>query len=140
MAISVTNPGFSVAGVTARAQCRHLAMIVTVSGTVDDRNLGPLTEHVKRFALPEKPLVVDLTGVEGFATQSVWLLHALAEACRNADIDWCIVPSPAVSRVLAGLGDRADFPVAGSVHEALHYFADVNSERKRILPLLTKTA
>jgi hypothetical protein len=37
--------------------------------------------------------------------------------------------------------EESSFPVFGSVHEALHHFADASSARRRLLlPLLTKTA
>jgi len=43
--------------------------------------------------------------------------------------------------VLQITNEEGLFPVAESVHEALHYFADAISARRRLLmPLLNKTA
>ncbi len=50
-------------------------------------------------------------------------------------------PQPGSGLTLLVTGEDASFPTAATVHEALHYFADANTARRRLLlPLLTKTA
>ncbi|MFZ0229352.1 MAG: STAS domain-containing protein [Mycobacterium sp.] len=128
-------------GAAVRAQCRHLATVVTVSGAVDADNLDQVSEYAKRFILPDKPFVLDLSGVERFPAQSVRLLYRLDGACSAAGLEWAVLPSAAVTRALLITHEDTSFPTVGSVHEALQYFADASSARRRLLlPLLTKTA
>jgi anti-anti-sigma regulatory factor len=128
-------------GAAVRAQCRHLATVVTISGTVDATNVDQVIEYAQRFVLPDKPLVIDLTGVESFGAQAVRLLYAVDDACAAAGLEWAVIPSQAVSlTLLVTLGD-IDFPTSTTVHEALQYFADATTDRRRLLlPLFTKTA
>jgi anti-anti-sigma regulatory factor len=132
---------FDCNGAAVRAQCRHLATVVTISGVVDATNVDQVSEHSKRFILPDKPFVLDLSGLNCFAAQAVRLLHRLDDVCRAAGLEWSVVPSQAVNTALLVTQEESSFPVFGSAHEALQYFADANSARRRLLlPLLTKTA
>lgn len=128
-------------GAAVRAQCRHLATVVTITGAVDTGNADQVSEHSKRFILPDKPFVLDLSGLDSFATQAVRLLQWLDDVCSVAGVEWAVVPSQAVTTALLVTHEESSFPIFGSVHEALQYFADANSARRRLLlPLLTKTA
>jgi anti-anti-sigma regulatory factor len=132
---------FDCNGAAVRAQCRHLATVVTINGVVDATNVDQVSEYSKRFILPDKPFVLDLSALNCFATQAVRLLHRLDDVCGAAELEWSVVPSQAVNTALLVTHEESSFPVFGSVHEALHYFADANSARRRLLlPLLTKTA
>ncbi|WP_343575557.1 STAS domain-containing protein [Mycobacterium sp.] len=128
-------------GALVRAQCRHLATVVTVSGTVDASNVDQVIEYAQRFNLPDKPFVLDLTGVDGFGVQAVRLLYAVDEACTAAGLEWAVIPSQAVSLTLLLTRGDIDFPTATTVHEALQFIADASTARRRVLlPLFTKTA
>jgi hypothetical protein len=82
-----------------------------------------------------------LSGLDCFAAQGVRLLYRVDAVCSVAGLEWSVIPSQAVNTALLITNEESSFPVAGSVHEALHYFADANSARRRLLlPLLTKTA
>jgi anti-anti-sigma regulatory factor len=132
---------FDCDGAAVRAQCRHLATVVTISGAVDGTNVDQVSEYSKRFILPDKPFVLDLSGLDSFATQAVRLLYHVDAVCSAAGLQWSVIPSQAVTTALLVTHEESSFPVFGSVHEALHYFADANSARRRLLlPLLTKTA
>jgi anti-anti-sigma regulatory factor len=132
---------FDCGGAAVRAQCRHLATVVTISGAVDASNVEQVSEYAKRFILPDKPFVLDLSGLDCFAAQAVRLLHRVDGICSAGGLDWSVVPSQAVSTTLLVTHEECSFPVVGSVHEALHDFADANTARRRLLlPLLTKTA
>lgn len=128
-------------GAGVRAQCRHLATVVTVSGAVDANNVDQVGEHVKRFMLPDKPFVLDLSGVDTFAPHAVRLLHSIDAARCAAGLEWAVIASQAVSLTLLVTHEDATFPTTDSVHEALHFFADANTARRRLLlPLLNRTA
>ena len=100
-------------------------------------NIDRVTEYTRRFILSEKPFVLDLSGVNSFSPQCVSLLYTLDEGCFHAGVEWSLIASQAVVEALR-IGDRAMFPMAASVPDALHHFADTIDERRRLLPLLTK--
>ena len=132
---------FDCNGAAVRAQCRHLATVVTINGVVDATNVDQVTEYSRRFILPDKPLIVDLSGLDSFSVQGIRLLYRIDDACSAAGVEWAVIASQAVMPVLLIAGEESSFPTAGSVHEALRYFADANTARRRLLlPLLTKTA
>jgi anti-anti-sigma regulatory factor len=132
---------FDCNGAAVRAQCRSLGTVVTITGAVDSTNVDQVTEYAKRFILPDKPFVLDLSALDFFAAQAVLLLHRLDDICSVAGLEWSLVPSQAVTTALLVTQEESSFPVFGSVHEALHYFADATSARRRLLlPLLTKSA
>lgn len=132
---------FDCDGAAVRAQCRHLATVVTITGAIDSANVDHVIEYAQRFNLPDKPFVLDLSGLETFAPQAVRLLYSVDAACSEAGLDWAVIPSQAVSLTLLVTHEDASFPTAATVHEALQFFADATSARRRLLlPLLTKTA
>jgi anti-anti-sigma regulatory factor len=130
------NPTFDCAGAQIHAVCRQLATVVTVAGIVDDTNIDRVTALARRFVLAEKPFVLDLSAVTSPSAQCVSLLHDIDESCFVAGVEWSVVTSEDVLRVLRAAG--ASFPVTESVPDALHHFADSIDQRRRLLPLLTK--
>ena len=132
---------FDCNGAAVRAQCRHLATVVTISGTVDATNVDQVIEYAQHFNMPDKPLVLDLTGLESFGPQAVRLLYAIDDACAAAGLEWAVIPSQAVSLTLLVTRGDINFPMAATVHEALQFFADATTTRRRLLlPLFNKTA
>lgn len=132
------NPAVICGGASMRAQCRQLATVVTVKGDVDGNNFDRIAEYVSRFILPEKPFVLDLSGVNSFAPHFVSLFYDVDEHCGALGMDWAVVASPAVIAELHL--DDAAVPLTASVPDALHRFAEGNLARRRLLPLLTKSA
>lgn len=135
------SPTFDCAGAQVRAQCRHLATVVTVSGAIDAENTDRVSEYSRHFVLPDQPVVLDLSAVDWFTTAGISFLYRFDENCRAADVEWALIVSPAVSRVLRITDEEDLVSIVDSVHEALRSFADAISARRRLLmPLLTKTA
>jgi anti-anti-sigma regulatory factor len=132
---------FDCAGAAVRAQCRSLGTVVTITGAVDSTNVDQVSEYTKRFVLPDKPFVLDLSNLDSFAAQAVRLIYRIEAVCTAAGLEWSVIPSQAVTTALLVTHEESSFPIFVSVHEALHYFADATSARRRmLLPLLTKTA
>jgi anti-anti-sigma regulatory factor len=123
-------------GASMRSQCRQLATVVTIKGDVNTFNTDTITAYVRRFTLAEKPLAIDMSGVSGFAPQSISLFYAVDDRCGALGVDWAVVASDAVIAELNNIG----VPLTASVAEALHHFAEGNLARRRLLPLLTKSA
>lgn len=123
-----------------RAYARQLATMVTIQGEIDADNVERVTEYIRRFTLGEKPVVVDMSGVTHFATAVVDLLRAFDADCDSAGVEWTLVASPVVIELLCG-PEASEFPITGSVHEALRNLAEaIASRRQQVLPLIKKTA
>lgn len=127
-------------GAQMRAVCRQLATVVTVTGDINDTNVDHISAYARRFILTEKPFVLDLTGINSLMPECISLLYAIDENCVDAGVEWSVVASQPVNRTLRLFGEGETFPTEGSVADALHHFADSIGERRRLLPILTKTA
>ena len=134
------NPVFDCDGAHIRACSRQLATVVTVTGDLDDANLDKVSQYAKRFVLREKPVVLDLSGVSSATPHIISLLSDLDDACCAAGVEWSLIASQPVSRAVRSFDDRVELPTVESVADALHNFADAMMERRRLLPLLTKSA
>ncbi len=133
------NPSFECAGAQLHAVCRQLATVVTVDGTIDESNIERITAFARRYVLAEKPFVLNLSGVDSCGGQIVSLMYDVDDSCYHTGVEWSVIVSDAVQRVLRGSG--VSVPVADSVPDALHQFATELDQRRRPLPLLTqKTA
>jgi anti-anti-sigma factor len=134
------NPTPDCNGARMRVLSRQLATVVTISGDIDAENIDHISQYTRRFVLAEKPYVLDLSGVDSFATQAVPLLYTLDEDCHTAGVEWALIASHAVIRQLSRGLDLALFPIADSVPDALQHFAESARARRRLLPLLSKSA
>lgn len=86
--------------VRIRGKGRAAETTVSVSGEIDSVNAGEFAGAVRDSAGVCGGLVLDLTEVDFMAVDGVSALHAVnAHLLRNS-VEWCIVASPAVSRVL----------------------------------------
>ena len=126
MTATISTSAFECGGAQIRSHFRHLATIVTIDGVISALNADRLLERARRFVLAKDPLVLDMSNVNSFSAEGVSLLLTFGEDCRAAEVEWMLVPSPAVSEVLR----ESDiiFPLARSVPAALHEFADVDRQ------------
>jgi anti-anti-sigma regulatory factor len=134
------NPAFDCCGAQIRACSRQLATVVTVTGNLDESNLDQVSKYTKRFVLREKPVLLDLSEVTSAAQHIVSLLCDVDDACSAAGVDWSLIASQSVRRAVRIFDDRVELPTEASVADALNHFADAMLERRRLLPLLTKSA
>jgi hypothetical protein len=82
-----------------------------------------------------------VSNVNSFAVEAISLFRSIVENCRVTGVEWMLVPSPAVIDLLRDADYDAMIPVARSVHEALHDFADgIDARRQLLLPLVRKSA
>ncbi len=134
------NPPFDCDGAQIRACSRQLATVVTVTGDLDDANLDRVSQHARRFILREKAVVLDLSGVSSATPHIVSLLCDVDDACTANGVDWSLIASQPVTRAVRIFDDRVELPTVATVADALNQFADAMLERRRLLPLLTKSA
>lgn len=134
------NPVTEYDGAQLRVQSRQLATVVTISGRIDEENIDRIRQYAKRYVLSEKAFVLDLSEVTFFASQGMSLLHCIDETCCTVEVEWCLIPGRPVTDMLRAFSGQAAFPTADSTPEALNHFLDSLHARRRLLPLLTKTA
>jgi anti-anti-sigma regulatory factor len=134
------NPPFDCDGAQVRACSRQLATVVTVTGDLDDENLDRVSQYTRRFVLREKPVVLDLSGVSSATPNIISLLCDIDDACNSAAVEWSLIASQPVVRAVHIFDDRVELPTVATVADALNQFADAMLERRRLLPLLTKSA
>jgi anti-anti-sigma regulatory factor len=134
------NPAFDCGGAQVRACSRQLATVVTVTGDLTDANLDSVSQYAKRFVLREKPVVLDLSAVNSATPHIISLLSDLDDACSAAGVEWSLIASQPVRGAVRSFDDRIEMPTEETVADALHHFADAMMERRRLLPLLTKSA
>lgn len=134
------NPVVDHGGARIRAHCRHVATVVTISGRLDSSNIEVAGKVAKRFVLPDKPIVLDLSEITDFAPDAMELLQDLEDACGAADVGWALIVGDAVAKAMEA-ANAVQLPVVSSVAQALHDFDDEILDRRRfLLPLLRKTA
>ena len=135
------NAAFACGAAQVRAHYRHLATVVTITGRIDTANVDPATEYTRRFVLAKDALILDLSDVNISAAEAISFVNTVAEDCRAAGVECTLVASDAVVDLLDDFDDETLLPIASSVHEALHSFADVIATRRQLLlPLIKKTA
>jgi anti-anti-sigma factor len=134
--MTIATTTFDCGGARIRAHCRHLATVVTVRGEIDALNVEWVGQYLRRFVLGNGPVVLDMNDVIYSGAIGVALLSSFDDDCREAGVDWTLVPGPSAPELL---GDM--FPVTESVHEALRNHADaIDSRRQLVLPLIKKSA
>jgi anti-anti-sigma regulatory factor len=134
------NPAVDCNGAQLRKMCKQLATVLVVTGVVDDVNIDAIIQQAKACIIPEKPFVLDLSGVTSFCGHGIAVFDAIDEACGAVGEDWSLIPSTQVSRTLRLCGIDGAVPTASSVAVALHHFSDVAGERRALLPILIKSA
>ncbi|HZA12014.1 STAS domain-containing protein [Mycobacterium sp.] len=116
----------------------NTATVVAAIGEIDASNIDRLTEYVGRAVSGNRPLVLDLSGLSFFGAQGIPALFLVSEQCGKAGIDWAVVVSRPVMRLLR-IGDKDHrLPTVGSVSEALKRVTTPRPTR-RLLQLVTKS-
>ncbi|MGO9382463.1 MAG: STAS domain-containing protein [Mycobacterium sp.] len=124
-------------GVEVRAQCRHLAMVLTITGDIDASNIDRLSAYATRLVPVGNALLLDMSGVSFLAEQGISILIAVDDACSSAELPWAVVTSHAVDGALRISQDDDILPTASSVPDAMQYFVDLARVRRQI-PLLAR--
>jgi anti-anti-sigma factor len=131
------DPAMEHHGAHLRAQRRHTATVVAITGRLGAANVDWAAEHVTRMIADDGPFVLDLGAVSAFSASAVGIIDALVEHCARARVSWALVAGPAVLRRIAG----RPLPLVESVAAAEHAFDDaIGARRRRMLALLGRTA
>ena len=73
---------------------------INVQGEIDATNDAELCDYVFRRAANCKTLILNLHEVSFFSTVGFSALLTIDDRCKRAAVNWMVIPSAAVSRVL----------------------------------------
>jgi anti-anti-sigma factor len=140
------SASLSTSGPTGRTETRTASFatrwlrpsvaVVTVHGDLDASNTQEFADYALRHAENSDRLVLDLSGVDFFGTAGFSALHTVNVRCAGADVDWALVPSSGVSRLLRICDPDSALPIASTVQAALSL---VDGEPRRLLQLVSKS-
>jgi anti-anti-sigma factor len=109
--------------------------VITAHGELDAANAQEFVDYALRHAPHTERLVLDLGGVDFFGTAGFSALHSVNVRCAGEKIEWALVPSSAVTRLLKICDPDSALPICGSVDAAL---SAVQGEPHRLLQLVSK--
>jgi anti-anti-sigma factor len=110
--------------------------VITAYGELDAANTPEFVDYALRHAPHTERLVLDLSGVDFFGTAGFSALHTVNVRCAGEKIEWALVPSSAVTRLLQICDPESALPVRASVAAAL---SSVLPQRRRLLQLVAKS-
>ncbi|KUI39725.1 STAS domain-containing protein [Mycobacterium sp. GA-2829] len=93
------------------------ATVVSAHGELDAVNAQQFADFAVSHA--GCGLILDLIEVEFFSTAGFSALHTLNVRCAEADLEWTLVPSAAVRRLLQICDPDATLPTSETVAAAL---------------------
>lgn len=93
-------------------------VVVTADGEIDATNGRALGRFVERHTGISTQLVLDLSTVEFFGSQGFRALHYVDVHCGRSDVDWALIPSPPVRRLLEILDPNNEFPLVDDLAAA----------------------
>ena len=101
-------------------------------------NADRLSDHVDDLVTPNRPLIVDLWGVDFFGADGFRALVRIAEKCQRTGVRWALVTGEAVDRLLAITHSNYRLPIAASVGEALQQLTSTDPARSLAQRITTR--
>jgi anti-anti-sigma factor len=137
----ISRPGtlgqFSSDGVCLSAQTLDGATVIVATGELDASNIHHLTDYVRSCLTSGRSLILDLSRLDFLGAQGIRTLLKISDECRRSGIEWVLVPSHPVSRLLRICDKQARLPAVSSIDQALERVsAPVGA---RLLQLVTKS-
>jgi anti-anti-sigma factor len=99
--------------------CAANRIAVSVVGEIDALNGREFGRYVERHARVSKQLVLDLRAVDFFGTAGFTALYYVSVHCARSDVEWTIVASRPVRRLLTVCDPDGELPLAHDLSTAL---------------------
>jgi anti-anti-sigma factor len=110
-------------------------VLVTAVGEVDASNSGDMLGYVEEHATAYQQLVLDLSRLTFFGTDGFSALHTINVRCSRRGIDWVVVPSAEVARVLRVCDPEELLTTAGNIVSAVAALARGPHTHLQLAPL-----
>ena len=92
---------------------------IAAIGDIDAVNGRALGRYVERHTGISKQLVLDLRAVDFVGTQAFTALYYISVHCARSDVDWIIVGSPPLHRLLTICDPEGELPLADDLPSGL---------------------
>ncbi len=125
-------------GLCLSSHAQGRATVIAATGEIDACNLHQLTDYTQRYLDAARSVVIDFTDLDFLGAQGIPALLDIDKRCGDAGVDWALVPSHPVSRLLRICDKDGRLPAVSSIDEALERFSS-SSRTRRLLKLVTKT-
>jgi anti-anti-sigma factor len=135
---SLDHP-FSCDGVSLSNRSQGGATVVAASGELDASNIHYLGDYVHRCLRGDRHFVLDLTELSFLGAQGIQALFSIDEKCGEAGVEWALVPSHPVSRLLRICDKDRRLPATSSVGHAVQRFSSTSAPR-HLLKLVAKSS
>lgn len=129
---------FSGDGVCLSAQTLDGATVIAATGELDASNIHNLTDYTRSWLGGGRWLILDLSRLDFLGAQGIRSLFEIADECQRSGIEWALVPSHPVSRLLRICDKHARLPAASSIDQALERFS-APARARGLLQLVTKS-
>lgn len=93
--------------------------MVSATGELDAANAAEFTDYGLEHVRADGKLVLDLSAVTFFGAACFASLHTVNVRCVGANVEWALIPSKAVSRVLRICDPDATLPTSSDATAAL---------------------
>lgn len=123
----------------ARFATRWLTPAVAVfsaHGDIDASNADDLADYTLSRVGRCRRMILDLSGLDFFGTAGLAALQTVYETCADMGVDWAMVPSAVVSRLLQICDPEGVLPTVGTDDAAL---ARLRGEPLRLMQLVAQT-
>lgn len=100
-------------------RCSRHRVAVAVRGDIDAVNARDLARYVAHHARGMRQVVLDLRSVDFFGTSGFTALYYVGVHCARTDVDWAIVGSRQVRRLLSICDPDSALPLAEDLSSAL---------------------
>jgi anti-anti-sigma factor len=109
--------------------------VVSARGELDASNAQEFIDYTLRHTEHTERLALDLSEVDFFGTSGFSALHTLNVRCAGVSVEWVLVPSRAVSRLLRICDPDSALPMAATLPAAL---TRLRAEQRRLLQLVSE--
>jgi anti-anti-sigma factor len=107
---------------------------VAVRGDIDATNGRALGHYVERHTGISRQLMLDLRAVDFFGGKGFTALYYIAVHCSRNDVDWMIIGSHPVRRLLSICDAEGELPLADDLPAALARLDRLARCRHRVAP------
>jgi anti-anti-sigma factor len=94
-------------------------VVVAVVGDIDAFHARALGRYVERHVRMSKQLVLDLRAVDFAGAQAFTALYYISVHCARRDVDWIIIGSRSVRRLLSLLDPDGELPMVDDLATGL---------------------
>jgi anti-anti-sigma factor len=108
--------------------------VVAISGEIDAVNSRALGRYVERHTGISRQLVLDLRAVDFFGTHAFTALFYISVHCGRSDVDWMIIGSHPVRRLLSICDPEGELPLVDDLGSALARLDRLAQCRRHVAP------